>query len=237
MKHTAWGIVVASGKAEKLSGGVETPFLYLNDRPVLAYSLAAFQQCQDIDGIVVVAPAERAEGVMSMIKMFGFSKIRKIVAGGDRRAAFMSDALAQVAQLDRMVDVVCVQDASQPLIAPELIAETIKVARRQGCGIAAVSLPGPVFADAKRNVAGAQAAEAGNGWMAVSPQAFQLEKLQAAYPPKVKGQTPTPYASDIEAAQALQMPLRLVPTPGPAIRISSTEDLAPVLALMKPFPL
>ena len=42
MRQLAWALVTATGKAEKLSAGVEIPFLYLNDRPVFAHSLAAF---------------------------------------------------------------------------------------------------------------------------------------------------------------------------------------------------
>ena len=45
MKQAIWGLVMAAGKAEQLSSEIETAFLYLNDRPVLAYSLEAFNQC------------------------------------------------------------------------------------------------------------------------------------------------------------------------------------------------
>ena len=90
MKQTAWGLVMATGKSEQLSAEIETAFLYLNDRPVLAYSLAAFMQCPDISGIVVVVSRERAESVLGMVQMFGFSKVRKIVVGGARRAASMA---------------------------------------------------------------------------------------------------------------------------------------------------
>ena len=90
MKQSVWGLVMAAGKAEQLSSEIETAFLYLNDRPVLAYSLEAFIQCPDIDGIVVVISRERAESVLAMVQLFGFAKVRKIVVGGARRAASMA---------------------------------------------------------------------------------------------------------------------------------------------------
>ena len=40
MKQAIWGLVMAAGKTEQISSEIETAFLYLNDRPVLAYSLA-----------------------------------------------------------------------------------------------------------------------------------------------------------------------------------------------------
>ena len=38
MKQAIWGLVMATGKAEQITSEIETAFLYLNDRPVLAYS-------------------------------------------------------------------------------------------------------------------------------------------------------------------------------------------------------
>ena len=67
MKQAIWGLVMAAGKAEQLSSEIETAFLYLNDRPVLAYSLEAFNQCPEIDGVVVVVSRERAESVLGMV--------------------------------------------------------------------------------------------------------------------------------------------------------------------------
>ena len=92
MKQSIWGLVMATGKAEQISSEIETAFLYLNDRPVLAYSLAAFNQCPEIEGIVVVVSRERAESVLGMVKLFGFAKVKKIVVGGAKRARTTSSS-------------------------------------------------------------------------------------------------------------------------------------------------
>ena len=176
MKQAIWGLVMATGKSEQISAEIETAFLYLNDRPVLAYSLAAFNQCPDVEGIVVVVSRERAESVLAMVQLFGFAKVKKIVVGGAKRAASMAAGLEHV---DEEVEWVCVHDASRPLVKPDLIAETAKAARRHGSGVAATEIPDPVVAAKKGVVAGRLDAD-GRPWMVLSPQTWPRAALARA---------------------------------------------------------
>ena len=227
MKQTAWGLVMAAGKAEQISAEIETAFLYLNDRPVLAYSLAAFNQCPEIDGIVVVVSRERAESVLGMVQLFGFSKVKKIVVGGAKRAASMAAGLEHV---DDEVEWVCVHDASRPMVKPDLIAETVKCARRHGSGVAAAEIPDAVVA-AKKGVLAERLDAEGRLWTAISPQAWPRAALAKAYPKAAKNRKN--YEDDLEAMLAQKVEPRLVPTAALSLRIRSADDLAPVLALMK----
>lgn len=227
MKQTIWGLVMATGKAEQISSEIETAFLYLNDRPVLAYSLEAFNQCPDIDGIVVVVSRDRAESVLGMVQMFGFAKIRKIVVGGAKRAASMAAGLEHV---DEDVEWVCVHDASRPMLKPELISETIKCARRHGSGVAAIELPDAVVS-AKKGTLEKRLDGAERLWAAISPQTWPRAALVKAYPKAAKNRKN--YADDLEAMLAAKIVPRLVPVTAPSLRLRSADDLAPVLALMK----
>lgn len=227
MKQTAWGLVMATGKTEQLSSEIETAFLYLNDRPVLAYSLTAFSQCPEIEGIVVVVSRERAESVLGMVQLFGFSKVKKIVVGGARRAASMAAGLEHV---DEDVEWVCVHDASRPMVKPDLIAETVKCARRHGSGVAAVEIPDAVVS-AKKGAVDERLDRDGRLWSAISPQTWPRPALAKAYPKTAKNRKN--YEDDLEAMLAMKIAPRLVPTAAVTLRIRSAEDLAPALALMK----
>ncbi len=227
MKQTTWGLVMATGKAERISAGIETAFLYLNDRPVLAYSLAAFTQCPDISGVVVVVSRERAESVLGMVQMLGLSKVKKIVVGGAKRAASMAAGLEHV---DDEAEFVCVHDASRPMLSAALISETVRSACRHGSGVAAVEIADAVVSAKKGVVASREDAE-GRLWMVVSPQTYPRAALAKAYPKGGKGKRS--WEDDLEAMMALKIEPRLVPTAGLSLRIRSAEDLAPALALMK----
>jgi 2-C-methyl-D-erythritol 4-phosphate cytidylyltransferase len=227
MKQKAWGLVMTTGKAEHITSVIETPFLYLNDRPVLAYSLAAFMHCPEVDGIVVVVDRERAESVLGMVQMLGFSKVRKIVVGGARRATAMAAGLEHVAE---DVDWVCVHDASRPMVTAAQIADTIRSARRHGSGVAAVEIIDAVV-EAHKSVVDSRLAADGRLWTAISPQTYARAALVKAYPKVAKVRKN--HADDLEAMMSVGVEPRLVPTGTLSLRIRSADDLAPVLALMK----
>lgn len=227
MKQTTWGLVMATGKAEQISTEIETAFLYLNDRTVLAYSLSAFTHCGDIDGIVVVVSRERAESVLGMVQMFGFAKVKKIVVGGAKRAAAMAAGLEHIGD---EVEWVCVHDASRPMVTAALISETVKCARRHGSGVAAQEIADPVVA-AQKGVMAARADADGRLWAVISPQTYARAALAKAYPKAAKNRKN--FEDDLEAMRAAGVKPHLVPAPAPSIRIRSADDLKPVLALMR----
>lgn len=227
MKQSTWGLVMATGKAERISSEIETAFLYLNDRPVLAYSLAAFMQCPDISGIVVVVSRERAESVLGMVQMLGFSKVKKIVVGGAKRSTAMAAGLEHV---DDEVEFVCIHDASRPIVSAALISETVKTARRHGAGVAAEEVIDPVVT-AKKSTITSRPDVDGRLWAVISPQTYPREALLKAYPKAAKDRKN--YEDDLEAMMAMNIEPRLVPTTAVSLRIRSAEDLAPALALMK----
>lgn len=227
MKQTAWGLVMATGKTEQIGSDIETPFLYLNDRPVLAYSLAAFMHCAEIDGIVVVVGRERAESVLGMVQMLGFSKVKKIVVGGAKRSAAMAAGLEHV---DDEVEWVCVHDASRPMVTPAQISETLKCAKRHGSGVAAAEAADPAVLATKGSVE-TRLEEEGRLWTVLSPQTYPRAALAQAYPKAAKDRKN--HRDDLEAAMSAGVRPRLVPVQGLSLRIRTAADLAPVLALMR----
>ena len=227
MKQATWGLVIATGKDEHISSAIETAFLYLNDRPVLAYSLAEFMHCPEIDGIVVVVSRERAESVLGMVHMFGFSKVKKIVVGGAKRSATMAAGLAHMAD---EVEWVCIHDASRPMVTAQQITETVKSARRNGASVLAEEIIDPVVEGKKGSTIKRKKSE-GRVWSVISPQTYPRSALMKAYPKTVKDRKT--YQDDLEAMQAVGVQPRLVPSTAVSLRIRSSDDLAPVLALMK----
>lgn len=225
MKHVTWGLVMATGRAEKISSAIETPFLYLNDRPVLAYSLAAFMQCAEIEGIIVVIPRERAESVLGLVQMLGLSKVKKIVVGGTRRSVAMALGLEH---MHDDVKWVCVHDASRPMVTPAQITETVKCAWRNGSGVMTTEIGDPVVAANRNRI---ESRMDGRAWAIISPQAYSREVLDTVYPQIAKNRKN--HADDLEAVMSVGVEPRLIPSATVSLRIQSADDLAPALALMK----
>ena len=78
-------IILAAGKSERMGVGTDKAFLNLGPKPVLAWSLLAFERCADIDDIILVVRKDQILAAKSAVKMFGISKVSKVITGGARR--------------------------------------------------------------------------------------------------------------------------------------------------------
>ena len=231
MKNLTWAILIASGRDDRLAASVSTPFLFLNDRPVITYVLTVIEQTPELAGVIVVIDRDNAAELAALMKTYRFSKIRKVVGAGVRRQASMSAAFAYI---DPEADFICVLDACRPLLNASLVSETIRAAWRVSGGVAtaAEEVLDPI-ALVKRNAFQSRLpADAGHVWTLLPPQVFPRQLLMDAYDKKRKVA-----GDDLETVLSLSSKLvpHLVPAP-PAchvgVRIRSAADLATATAFL-----
>ncbi len=227
MIHVTWGIVIASGKAEQISPEVDTPFLNLGSKPVLSYSLAAYEQCPDISGVVVVAAKERLDSVLGMTQMFGFAKAQKIVGGSSQRQSCVLNGLKA---LDEDVTIVSIHDASRPCITPDMISESVKAAKRYGSGVTAVEITDAVK-EIKKGLTVAKAIDAGTLWMVQTPQTFKRAELQKGY--EMAARKKKALADDSEAFELAGEEVHLITAPITNLRIRTPSDFNVAMTLLK----
>ncbi len=220
MVHIAWGIVLASAREEQISADSDMAFLNLGGKPVLSYSLKAFEECPEIEGVAVVIRKERMAEVQRMVKLLGFGKVRRIVAGTAQRA---SSLRAGLGSLDEDVSVVVIHDVSRPCVAAPLITETVKSAKRYGCGIAAVRLDDAVKTVQKGQTV-SKTLDARTAWVAQTPQAFKLDLLTKALDSAAKKKIAL--QDESLAVELIKKEVHLVPSSVLNLRINSVEELA-----------
>ena len=81
---TVGAIIVGAGRGERM-GGVDKVFAPLGGKPILAYSIAAFQASELIDAIVVVLNERNVEQGRAIIREGGWDKVIAVITGGARR--------------------------------------------------------------------------------------------------------------------------------------------------------
>ena len=69
-------IIVAAGKSERMGSGTDKAFLSLGPKPVIAWTLLAFERCTDVDSVVLVVRKDQLTAAKAVVKMFGISKVR-----------------------------------------------------------------------------------------------------------------------------------------------------------------
>ena len=220
------GIVVAAGKSLRMGPKVDKAFLTLGQKPVLAYSLVAFERCPDIDEVVLVVRKDRVEAARSMAQIFGCAKVKRFVAGGAQRQVSVNHGLAAV---NEDTTIVSVHDGARPCIKPQLISETVKAAKRYGSGVACMPITDTVKY-VERGLKVKKTLDRSKLWAVQTPQTFKLELLLKAFATvKRKGLTVTDEASAVEL---VSKDVNLVPAILSNVKITTPDDLALAAALL-----
>lgn len=222
-----FGIIVAAGKSERMGADVDKAFLSLGTRPVLTYSLMAFEQCPMIDGVILVVRKDRLESARGLVQVFGCSKVRRIVAGGMTRQASVRNGLKE---LGDDVDIVAIHDGARPCVTPRIIEETVRLAKRHGSGVAAVKITDTIK-EVERNMVVTCTVDRTKLWAVQTPQTFSVELLNKAYGfVEKKKMTVTDEASAVET---LGEKVYLAPSSLSNIKITTPEDLALAAMILK----
>lgn len=221
------GIVVAAGRSERMGPKVDKAFISLETKPMLAYSLEAFEHCPEIDEVVLVVRKDRVDAARGLSQMFGCAKVKAVVAGGATRQDSVANGLAR---MDDETRIVSVHDGARPCIKPELISETVKVAKRCGSAVAAGKITDTVKY-VERGLTVAKTLDRSKLWTVQTPQTFKVELLLEAYAVvRKRGLQVTDEASAVEL---ICDKVRLVSSTVPNIKVTTADDLIVAAALLK----
>ena len=152
-------------------------FLLLAGIPIVVHTLRQFEECESIQEIIVVLPAEESAGFLSMVGKFGLRKLGKVVPGGSTRADSVKRGLMSIRAAT--ADIVAVHDGVRPLVSVEEIDRTVASARENGAAI----LVGPAI-DTIKEVNGDSVVRTLNRKQlrrALTPQCFRYDLLKRAF--------------------------------------------------------
>lgn len=79
-------IVLSGGRGSRMNSSIPKQYLKIAGKPLLFYSLDAFQQNDNIDNIIIVANEDYIDYIKTeIVNKYSISKVSTIVAGGSER--------------------------------------------------------------------------------------------------------------------------------------------------------
>lgn len=137
MKNIA--LIIAGGVGARMGQDIPKQFINVYDKPVIVYTMEAFQRHPDIDAIEIVCIDEWKGALMAYAKQFGIAKLENVVSGGKNGQDSIRNGLYDIAERHNdKEDVVLVHDAIRPMISEEVISDNIRVCREYGNAITVV---------------------------------------------------------------------------------------------------
>ena len=75
-------LLIAGGSGERMQQSIPKQFLMVNERPVIIYTMEAFQKHPEIDEIAVVCINGWESVLQAYASQFNITKLKHIVPGG-----------------------------------------------------------------------------------------------------------------------------------------------------------
>ncbi len=115
-------ILVCAGNASRMQGQNKI-LLPLGNTNVAGMSMLAFEKCERIAEIIVVARPCDHDALRETAKKCGITKLKTITSGGDTRQASVMKGLKEVSPETKLV---AIHDGARPLVRTSHIEKTIR---------------------------------------------------------------------------------------------------------------
>lgn len=132
------GLIIAGGSGNRMHQDIPKQFITINERPVIIYTLEAFQHHPEIDAIAVVCIEGWDQVLWAYAKQFNISKLQFIVPGGKNGQDSIRNGVFELEKHFASDDLVLIHDAIRPMVSAEIISDNIRVAREFGNAITVI---------------------------------------------------------------------------------------------------
>lgn len=132
------GLLIAGGSGNRMHQDIPKQFITVNERPVIVYTLEAFEKHPEIDAIAVVCIQGWAQVLWAYARQFGITKLQYVVPGGKNGQDSIRNGVYELERHFAADDIVLIHDAIRPMVSAEIISDNIRVAREHGNAITVI---------------------------------------------------------------------------------------------------
>lgn len=173
-------LLLAGGSGTRTEQDVPKQFFNVYEKPIIIYTLEAFQKHPDIDGIIVSCLDGWHEILRAYAKEAGITKLKWIVSGGENGQASARKALQELQTVCEENDIVIIHDAIRPMVSQDIISDCIVQCRQHGSGLAAMRCQETIV-ETLDGIKGNKGISRNNIMRVQTPQAYLYGKVLDAH--------------------------------------------------------
>lgn len=214
-------IIPAAGSGIRMQSDRAKQFLNIEKRPLLAVTLAPFQDCREVEAIVLVVPSDDVKYCREeIVRRFGFTKVQKVIAGGERRQDSVRFGLEAT---EGKYDIVLIHDGVRPVIEKGLLRTVIKAAMTHRAVITALPAKETVKEVNDRHEV-VKTYDRERVWMVQTPQAFHHQDILKAHRQAIE-EGWEEATDDARLMEKLGIPVKVVEGSERNIKVTTSYDL------------
>lgn len=128
-------LLIAGGIGQRMNMNTPKQFILVNGKPVIIYTLEAFQNNDNIDEIAVVCLKDWVDDLKSWAQKYGITKLTTIVEGGATGMESLRRGMYALSEKYDDEDIIVIHDAVRPLISEKIIDDNIEGVKKYGNAI------------------------------------------------------------------------------------------------------
>lgn len=175
-------VLTAGGVGSRTHQDLPKQFITVENKPIIIYTLEAFQQHPNIDEIYV-ACLEGWEAVLeAYAKQFNITKLKRIVLGGATGQASIYNAMKAIKNdHDKTSDVVVlIHDGNRPMVSQDIITDNIVKQKLYGSAVTVIPTTEVVFIS-QDGVISDKALNRDELWRTQTPHSYKFDELWSVH--------------------------------------------------------
>ena len=177
-------VFFAGGTGQRMNSKTRPKqFLELHEKPILVYTLEAFQKHEEIDGIILVTLKDWINYCLELKEKYHLTKLKSIIPGGKTATESAFNGLARANELFPSDSIVLIHDGVRPLVDEETITKNIECVKEHGTAITVSPAIETITVSDSNENSGVikEVIERAKCQMARAPQGFYLNEILDVY--------------------------------------------------------
>lgn len=230
-----YALILAGGTGQRMrTSGMPKQFLQVYGKPIIIYTIEKFNNCRDIDSIVVACNPQYIDYMNELISKQLFTKPIVVISGGKDRQGSVQNGVDHIFNNGGTPDdIVVIHDGVRPLVECDIISENVRVAKEKGCAMTVRPVIESVVICDKDSAEFEDFKKRDNTYSLTSPQTFKLSVLVKAYKDVEGVEAPIPLLDAALAYTFMDHDIPLIKEYNHNIKITTPEDYYILKALVE----
>lgn len=138
-------VIIAGGVGSRMGADIPKQFVKVENKPVLFYTLEAFERHPLVDAIELVLIEGWESDVVRWKEEYGITKLKWIVKGGASGQESIRNGVYGLEDKCAAFDIVIIHDGIRPLVQPEVLDDVIAKAKEFGNGVTSMPYNEQIF--------------------------------------------------------------------------------------------
>lgn len=144
-KQKVVALLTAAGIGSRTNQDIPKQFFHIDNKPLIIYTMEAFQKHPNVDEILVVCLDGWHEILKAYAKQFNITKLKYVVSGGSTGQESIYNGLKALEKDYSENDIVIVHDGNRALVSNEIISDALSTFYRYGSAVTAIPCTEVVF--------------------------------------------------------------------------------------------